>query len=329
MLEDIVVVQSAISAFNNAALWAPAFLWWAVLAVPLFVMAYLCKDVLLTRIGWTKKNVLDKSAPWLVGLSAAWFILMGGNYAVLRDGATVLPVMTAVILFLSTMFLSARIGCVALPPKKFFWKMVIVASVLVAVVMSDVHTWWGPLLQVGALLIGGVCGRLIGNKFSAISFVGCLMLLVVSAVLMQPEFFRFGQLGNLTVMHLMAVLVFAIFVIGALVVHKVRAAHKIRSSVYAKLKWLLRTFAVLSASFFVLTEALPVFFATVVVMGVLFMVSVRHQREVSSILARQLFALGLFLFGVITVMPVVSVLGILCWGDESMRKFWQNFKTLL
>ena len=44
MLNDITVVQSAVSAFNNAALLAPAFLWSALLATPLFVIVYL-RDV--------------------------------------------------------------------------------------------------------------------------------------------------------------------------------------------------------------------------------------------------------------------------------------------
>ena len=37
MFESSMIVQSAISAFNNAALAAPAFLWWAILAVPVFM----------------------------------------------------------------------------------------------------------------------------------------------------------------------------------------------------------------------------------------------------------------------------------------------------
>src|SRR5574344_1113072 len=34
MFDDAIIVQSAVSAFNNAALYAPAFLWWAVLSIP-------------------------------------------------------------------------------------------------------------------------------------------------------------------------------------------------------------------------------------------------------------------------------------------------------
>ena len=42
MFNDITIVQSAISAFNNYALVGPAFLWLAVLSIPLMVMAYFC-----------------------------------------------------------------------------------------------------------------------------------------------------------------------------------------------------------------------------------------------------------------------------------------------
>ena len=45
MLNDIIIVESAVSAFNNAALWMPAFLWWSLLALPLFVVIFLCADI--------------------------------------------------------------------------------------------------------------------------------------------------------------------------------------------------------------------------------------------------------------------------------------------
>ncbi len=329
MLDDVVIVQSAISAFNNAALWTPAFLWWAVLALPLFMVLYLCADSVLGRIGWSQHNIIGKSVLWIVGLIVAWVILLGGNYSVVRDGVTVLPFVNAIILFLGSAFLSGNVRCCALPHIGMLGKIMLVLFVLAMVVLSDVHIWWGPLLQVGTLAFGVLIGRLVGARFGGISFVCVLMIMAVSAVLMQPEFFRFGQLGNLTVIHLFAVLLFAIPSVAALVVKNVRATHKIKSTVYVKLKWLLRTFVALTGAFFVLTEALPVFFALLGFLSLLFAVSVKHSRSVSPFFGQQLFALGVFLFGVIMVMPAICAVGILIWDKNYALVFWRDFKTLL
>ena len=85
MLNDIIIVESAISAFNNAALWMPAFLWWSILALPLFVVVYWCADTIMTRIGWNKQNLVNSASMWVAGLTCVWAILFGGNYGVLRD----------------------------------------------------------------------------------------------------------------------------------------------------------------------------------------------------------------------------------------------------
>lgn len=328
MLEDVIVVQSAISAFNNAALLTPAFLWYAILALPLFVVVFACADMLRAYLKWNMGNVVEKSAPWVVGLMAGWAVLMGGNYAVIRDSATVLPFVCAGILFVCSMFLMGHVQCIGVI-KSTKWWWVLVLCVLGAVLMSDMHTWWGPLLQIAALVLGGIFGRSLGNRFGAVSMVCGIMLALVSAILMQPEFFRFGQLGNLTYFHLLVVMSFVVALVGALCVKNVGARGKIKQSVYVKLKWLMRTFALLAGAFFVLTEALPVFFGMVAIFWCWFVLSVRHQKNIDVNLGRQLFALALILFGVITVMPVISVIGILCWGEKSVSEFWQNFKALL
>ena len=109
MLNDIIIVESAISAFNNAALWMPAFLWWSILALPLFVVVYWCRDAIMTRIGWTRNNILECVSMWTAGLTLVWIVLFGGNYGILRDNLSVLPMMTAVIVFLTSLFVSSHL----------------------------------------------------------------------------------------------------------------------------------------------------------------------------------------------------------------------------
>ena len=107
MFEGNMIIQSAVSAFNNAALVAPAFLWWAVLALRLFVLVYFCGGAFLQRVGWNKQNIGSQVAIWAIALTAVWVVLFGGNYAVLRDAETVLPFVVAAIVFVAAGFLGA------------------------------------------------------------------------------------------------------------------------------------------------------------------------------------------------------------------------------
>ena len=106
MLNDITVVQSAVSAFNNVALIGPAFLWWSVLMLPLFFMVRMYGNDFIARIGWNRDNLLSKVSVWTAFFIFCWIVLFGGNYAVLRDDLSVLPMMTAVIVFLTSLFVS-------------------------------------------------------------------------------------------------------------------------------------------------------------------------------------------------------------------------------
>ena len=328
MFEDIVVVQSAVSAFNNAALWSPAFLWWGMLVTPLLVVVYWFADALMKRLGWNRGNILKHVSMWTVGMTFAWLVLFGGNYAVLRDGLSVLPMMTAVIVFLSALFIASHLRSRSLP--QMDWrKRVLVLSVIALVGLSDTHAWWGPLLQIGALVVGCVLGRRAKSEMRMIPGTVLIVLTTVTAILMQPEFFRFGQLGQLTLIHLLAVLTLGVCAIGAISVRNVKPCGKIHRSAYVKLKWLGRVVCVLGAALFVLTEAVPVFLGTLVAVGALMALSVWHAKNINYAIADKMFAIMLGVFGLITVMPVVSALGILYWMNTDSVDFWGETKRLL
>lgn len=328
MFEDIVVVQSAVSAFNNAALVAPAFLWWAILALPLFIVSCMCGRDIVGRIGWQTDNLLVRVSVWTAGLTFLWVVLFGGNYAVLRDDLSVLPMMNAALVFLGSLFVSSYVSWRALPGKK--WMRLIGLITIIAVVgLSDAHVWWGPILQIGAFLLGFALGQGSRMEMRPISGVALILLMTVCAILMQPEFYRFGQLGNLTVVHLLAVLIVGIFAVLAVVVANVRARGKINQGIFIKLKWLMRVLCLLGAALFVLTEALPVFLGTLGAIAVMAILSVWHASETDAHLADKLFAGMLVWFGVITVMPAVTVLGILYWVNTPRVDFWREFRRLL
>lgn len=325
MLNDITVVQSAISAFNNAALAAPAFLWLAILAMPLFVVAYWCHDTIVSKIGWSRDTLLDKVSVWSAGLTLLWTILFSGNYGVLRDSLSVLPMMTAAIIFLTSLFVSSHIWTRALPKRA--WLFILLLIIVTG--LSDVHTWWGPLLQIGALMLGGLLGRFARGEMRPIAGTILISLTVATAILMQPEFFRFGQLGNLTVLHLLAILFLGISSMATVALMNVRACGKCRPSVYSKLKWLLRVMCALSCALFILTEAVPVFIASLIMLFILFAMSVYHAKMVNVALGHKMFAIVLMTFGVLTVMPVITVLGIVYWCNTASVNWRQDIKFLL
>lgn len=328
MFEDTMIVQSAVSAFNNAALWAPAFMWWGILALPLFVVVALCGNAIMGRLGWNNENVQRNSALWTAGLTFAWVVLFGGNYDVLRDSLSVLPMVVATILFLTSLFVSSYLRDMPLP--RFGWRSVLgVVLLMLAVGCSDLHAWWGPLLQIGACAVGVILGRFAKADMRLGAGMVLIILMTTVAMLMQPEFFRFGQLGNLTAFHLLTVLALGGAAVGTIVVSNVNARGKIRNSAFVKLKWLMRVVCALGAALFILTEAVPVFVGTLAAVFVSFALSVWHGDKKSSALGDRLFAAMLMLFGLITVMPAISALGILCWINVQGNSFWADFKRLL
>lgn len=328
MLNDITVVQSAVSAFNNTALVGPAFLWWGLLMLPLFFMVRLYGNDFIAHIGWTPQILLSRVSVWTVGFVFAWVVLFGGNYAVLRDDLSVLPMITALIVFLSSLFISSYVRRMHLP--RMGWKQwLFVVTVLVLVGMSDLHAWWGPILQIGALCAGVVFGRMAGGEMRSMGGCVLVMTMTVLAILMQPEFFRFGQLGNLTVVHLLAILMFGISAVGAVVATNIKSSSKISHGMFIKLKWLGRVVCLLTGALFVLTEAVPVLISTLIMIALLFAMSVWHSKVSMESLGEKLYAVALICFGVITVMPVISAMGLIYWMNTPTIDFWHEFKALL
>lgn len=328
MFEDVVVVQSAVSAFNNAALYGPAFLWWGVLALPLFVIAFMFGKDLSGRIGWNDNNLLKHVSVWTALLIFVWCLLFSGNYHVLRDDVSVLPFVNGVIVFLSSMFVMSHWRDRICKIKK--WQLLLaVAVILLASVGMTVPVWWWPLIPVVALLMGGLLGRYSRGEMRPMAGIVLIGLVVGCAILMQPEFYRFGQLGNLTYLHLGMLLLCGIVGAAVVALANIQPGGKIGRTVYIKLKWLLRVFGVLSAALFLLTEAVPVFVGALLVIFVLLVLSIRYSDKTSAGLLDKMFAVFLMLLGVLTVMPVITVLGILYWVNTPSVEFWRNFRRLL
>lgn len=329
MFDDIIVVQSAISAFNNAALHAPAFLWWAILSIPLMAIVWKCAPMIQNTLSWTPENKIARIGVTLSAVTFLWAILFGGNYNVLRDNVSVLPFVTALIVFLTSLFVSSHMRHMPniFKNKKLYWLAVV--FIILALGFSDTHTWWGPLLQIGSFGFGMIMGRIAGASMRPVAGMVTIMLILTVAMLMQPEFFRFGQLGNLTIAHLLFILMIGACGMAVIALNNVNPRGKIHTSAFSKLKWLMRVICILTTALFILTESVPLFLATCGALLIMFSLSIYHQNKIPEHLMDKLLAILIILFGTIICVPFISALGILYLATLPQGNFKSEIRVLL
>lgn len=332
LITETNIVQSAISAFNNAALVSPAFLWLAILMLPIFIIAWKYGNTFLESITWKRQNILSHICIWTVGLTLLWVILFGGNYSILRDVHTLLPFVTALILFLSSFFIGTHREKFKIPQILLQNKATKICGIIVALViigLTDIHTWWGPILQIVAVCLGLFLGIKRKSKPNDMFLTAILMATTVIAILMQPEFFRFGQLGNLGTFHLLGILVFGLGISATFALNKVRPVNKFRQSVFIKLKWLSRVLSILGIVTFLLTESVPMFIFTLVMAYITFTLSIKHSKLLPTNLGSLAFGATIFMFGILTTMPVICCLGLFQILYSKQNNTWHDFKFLL
>jgi hypothetical protein len=148
-------------------------------------------------------------------------------------------------------------------------------------------------------------------------------------ILMQPEFFRFGQLGNLTAIHLLFALIIGALAAAIMATRNISPRGRVHQSAYIKLKWMARILAGLCVVLFALTESVPVFLGLTGVLFASFALSVWHSDSVPENLSKKLWALLLCAFGVATSLPLVTVFGILYWAGLPRGGFPGQSKFLL
>ena len=57
MFNDVSIVSTAVSSFNNAALYSPYFFVVGLFSIPLFFMVYLYGRDFVSRIGWANQDI--------------------------------------------------------------------------------------------------------------------------------------------------------------------------------------------------------------------------------------------------------------------------------
>ena len=331
MFNDISIVTTAISSFNNAALYSPYFLIVALFTIPLFAIVFLCGRDVVARFGWNNSNIESKVGFWGMVCLLFWLLLVGGNYAVIRDSISLLPMIIAGVLFVSMIFIT---NCIK--RYDYFNKMYTKRSrlllfivLLLLAAFSAMPNWWGILLQLSAIICGMIVGDRLKKNIPDI-LVSCTIMGIVSVLLlMQPEYFRFGQLGRLTFLHIAALLLTGFFCITTLVTKYTNSRSGIYNAAYIKLKWLFRIMSLLALILFVLTESVPIFIGLMAVCAISEMLTVYHSKNIAERIYRHSWALFLISFGIITICPCISMLGVIFLAFGSSKVSIKDFTNLL
>lgn len=330
MFNEFSVVTTAVSSFNNAALLGPCFFAIGLLSIPLFYFAFLYGRDILARLKWNS-GIETKIGFWGIFCLVCWLMLFGGNYAVIRDGISVLPVTVAFVLFLSMIYITKQAMklnyLTVFKERRIKWASGLL--LLVLAFFSAKPDLWGVLLQLSAVICGIIVGSRLNKNISDISMSTAIFGVMTALILMQPEYFRFGQLGNLTILHLVALLVTGFFATLVFVVKYTNARAKIYESAYIKLKWLVRIVALLALILFVLTESVPVFIGLLATVGLSEMLTIYHSKKISETISKQAWAMLLICFGLLIMCPVITCLGILYLVHGSEKISVKDFYGLL
>ena len=330
MFNDFSVVTTAISSFNNAALLGSYFFAMGLMSIPLFYIIYIYGRDILARLGWTN-NIGMKISFWSVFGLTFWLLIFGGNYAVMRDSISLLPALIALVLFVSMIYITKRSKelnyLTIFKDRKIKWLTFL--TLLILTVFSAKPDLWGILLQLSAVLCGIIVGSRLHKKISDLPISTLIFGTTTALILMQPEFFRFGQLGNLTFIHLAALLITGFFAVTALTVKYTNTRGKIRESAYIKLKWLFRIVATLALILFDLTESVPVFAGLLSVIGISEMLTIYHMPKMPEYVSKQSWAMMLICFGILIICPIISCLGILYLTTLSAKTKSKDFTDLL
>lgn len=342
MFEDpSMIVQSATSSFNNAAIVAPTFFWSALFMLPLFALVYAFGNTFISQLKWgalsDPKTRTFSFVCCIEIIMFAWLILMHGNYGALRDINSSLPFVISGILFVLTISIVQKLKIINPHMPKSLEnikrrKFAIWASILIIVALAGfagMPTFWGFMMQAAAVFAGLMVGRYKKKEFNPISFTSILVFVLSTVMLMQPEFFRFGQLGNLTIIHKFFILFTSVLAVAILLLRNVKPRGKIRNGAFKKLKLLGRIIAGLSLILFIVTESVPVFLGFMAALTVLFAMSVWHSESLPEKLSSKLWAVMMCSFGIMSALPVITAFGILYWTNMHSSDLIKQSKFLL
>ncbi|MCL2758332.1 MAG: hypothetical protein FWE64_03365 [Alphaproteobacteria bacterium] len=343
MLDHSLIVSSAVSTFNNAALVSPGFFWSAILALPLVALGWIMAPEIAQRFAPNAKN-RDKVAAFVAVLVIAGWALFHENFAVLRDGTSLVGILVAFILWIASTWMarryyeSGRRLSALLPNKKWGRKLDYFAPTIVVAIAFAFTIGAGrdeSILQAGAVMIGIFTGYMLNRRNVRDADprlpVAVMLTLGIFGLVMQPEFFRFGQLANLTLMHMiflcLAMAASAVF----FALHFVRPRGWFVKIFYTKM--FLRALTVLVLALLFITESAPIFGALFAMVFVITALSALHASEKNAEALKkikgEMWLVALGLFGVLAALPALVFVAAVMWRLSPRNDFVGKVRTLL
>ncbi|MDR2686036.1 MAG: hypothetical protein LBB23_04695 [Rickettsiales bacterium] len=327
------VLGTAASTFNNSALASPWFLQSAALAIPVFIAVWLASDAIIGRIMPDAKKRPLSSKVWIFISFVLWAAFGVGNFAALREPASMVEVLVPAVLFLSAWgaaHSAVQLGSVPATRLGRAQRVALIAGILLLVGFAGARNLSGMFLP-----IAGIAGGFIGGFYSArysgalksftqgypIISSGVVMLLSASCILMQPELFRFGQLGNLDASQLMGLGFVAVSAPMAAVLTMMARVKRARGFLgevaHGRVMWLMRLIVLLCAILFFITESIVTFLILAASAIPYAMVSGGHQpyaeaRAVNTF-AFDVWCITLFVFGLVAGSFASAFLGVILW----------------
>ncbi|MBR5904502.1 MAG: hypothetical protein IKZ49_03130 [Alphaproteobacteria bacterium] len=331
MFDNLFIVSTAISAFNNNALVGPFFFAVGLLMIPMFLMVYVYGKDFVNKFGWNDKNIDNQSGLWIISSLVLWLFLFGGNYAVIRDGISLLPLILSAVLFGCIMFISQKILQLKYNEKIQNKKLqfYIFMAILLMAGFSAFPIWYAILLQISAVLCGMIIGSRMKKNISIIPFTTLICGIMLILVLMQPEYFRFGQFDNLTIVHVLSIIITGFLASVVLSTKYIKPRGRIHESAYIKLKWLCRIVSILGFVLFFMTESVPVFIGLLGALMVSEMLTIFHVKDINSSMYKQAWAYFMICFGIVLICPIISAIGIIYLSFMNKNTNIKDFLRLL
>jgi hypothetical protein len=312
------------------------------MTLPVFYAAWKMSPEILAVFFPAKKS-RDYNFAFLAEiLVAVWLVFGYGNWETLRDGVGFLPYLASAVLFLVARDATARL-CEQNPKTPRWWRKsfdsaarrwlkISILLVFVAILGAGAVQELGFIaLQIAGGLFGIVAGYFGRRSYPPLNYIALVVVLLTVGITMQPEYFRFAQMGRLTFPHLAALA--GIVMIGALIfaMRNFTPTGFVTDGHYRYIKWFMRLCTLLVFILFVMTEAVPALLAFGAGVLATAWFAVKHLPRGSDVfvLSGNLWGAMLFLFGAVAVMPALAAVGILCWRNNNTKSFWAKLAAAL
>lgn len=348
-MEAQTILGTAASTYRNAALAAPWFLQAALIALPLFIIAWIAHSEIMNRIAPdAKKRPLAMKA-WLFLCFALWAAFGAGSFSALRESASLVELAAPIILFFATWGATnaaVKLGSVPATGLGKWPRIVGVIALIVLVGLAGARNWMNMFLPMSAL-IGGFLTGFYSARYSVpnaratyaypVATSSIIMLLIAACILLQPELFRFGQLGNLDFAQLAGFAFIAIVAPMTMVlswmVRVKRDKGFLGATAHARVMWLMRLGVLLCAVLFFITESIVMFCILALSAAVFAAISGGHQpysnaKSVNAFIF-DIWCMLLAVFGLVAASPAVMFLALIMWRETSHRNLLDQSKRLL